>query len=644
MADLFGRYRLDDRLGQGGMGVVYRAWDTVLERVVALKMMIGEGDPDPSARERFFREARSAAQLTHKNIVTVYDLGEHQGQPYLAMEFLDGEDLQRRLARPEKASLWRKVDIAIEICHGMEFAHAHGVIHRDLKPGNIFITAGGAVKILDFGLARLMSSQLTQSNMLLGTINYMSPEQVRGERADQQSDLFSIGVVFYELFGRRRAFDGDSAASTLYKILQEYPEPLGRIDSELPRELIEIVDRALAKPRDERYQDVASMRRDLEVLQALAHQPGPSTPWPATDVTLPATPRSSLPPIAAASHSGAPPAVAQARTPLPASGAAAVPAPTPGSGAPPMTASAPGSAPPAPMVTGGSRTRGFWVGAGLGGLAIASLVVWMANRPAPAPQPSPRPGPSTPMTQTTTVPPSAPATPSPPASTVAEATPAAPAQSRPAADRKTSQKKDAAAPPQTALPPASRGKTTVPAVVATPAAPPAAVATPSPAAGQPTVTPPSPQPPAVLPAPASPVPVPQAAPASPQVVVSQPATPPTAAEAPSLSTERATELLQRYKASLEARNLEQLKRIWPSLTGPAEAAVRDEFQHAARITVEISDPRVSATASTGRIIFVRSYSVVTVDGQRLQSTSQATMDVRRSGDTWLVESIRFPPR
>jgi hypothetical protein len=128
------------------------------------------------------------------------------------------------------------------------------------------------------------------------------------------------------------------------------------------------------------------------------------------------------------------------------------------------------------------------------------------------------------------------------------------------------------------------------------------------------------------------------------VVVSQPATPPTAAEAPSLSAERATELLQRYKASLEARNLDQLKRIWPSLTGQAEAAVRDEFQHAARITVEISDPRVSATASTGRIIFVRSYSVVTVDGQRLQSTSQATMDVRRSGDTWLVESIRFPPR
>src|SRR3954468_3068905 len=167
MAEMFGRYRLDDRLGQGGMGVVYRAWDTVLERVVALKMMLPAGDADPSGRERFFREARSAAQLTHKNIVTVYDMGEQQGQLYLAMEFLDGEDLQRRLARTEKTSLWRKIDIAIEICQAMEFAHAHGVIHRDLKPANIFITGTGVVKIVDFGLARFMTSQLTHSNMLM---------------------------------------------------------------------------------------------------------------------------------------------------------------------------------------------------------------------------------------------------------------------------------------------------------------------------------------------------------------------------------------------------------------------------------------------------------------------------------------------
>jgi serine/threonine-protein kinase len=480
--------------------------------------------------------------------------------------------------------------------------------------------------------------------MLLGTINYMSPEQVRGERADQQSDLFSIGVVFYEMFGRRRAFDGDSAASTLYKILQEYPEPLGRIDSELPRELITIIDRALAKPRDERYQDVATMRRDLEMLQTLTHQPGPSTPWPSTDVTLPATPRSSLPPIAGGALPGAPPAVAQARTPLPASGAAAVPASTPGSGAPPVSASTPGSAPPPPAVPAGKTTRGFWVGAGLGGLAIASLVVWLANRPSQQPSTSPGPAPSTPVTQTQSVPPSAPATPSAsaPASTVPEPQAAAPAQSPPAADRRTAQKKDTAASPQTAVPSVSRGKTKVPASVETPVAP--TTSAPAPGTAQPTVVLPSPQPPAVSSAPVSPAPVPQAAPAPPPAVVNQPATPPAAAEAPSLSNERAAELLQRYKASLEARNIEQLKRIWPSLAGPAEVAVRQEFEHAARITVGISDPQVSATASAGHITFVRRYNLVTVDGQRLQSNSMATMDVRRSGDAWLIESIRFTTR
>jgi hypothetical protein len=141
----------------------------------------------------------------------------------------------------------------------------------------------------------------------------------------------------------------------------------------------------------------------------------------------------------------------------------------------------------------------------------------------------------------------------------------------------------------------------------------------------------------------SPAPVPQAAPPAPPAVTSQPTTSPTAAEAP-LSIERATELLQRYKTSLEARNIEQLKRIWPSLAGPAEVAVRQEFEHAARITVGISDPQVSATASAGHITFVRSYNLVTVDGQRLQSNSQATMDVRRSGDAWLIESIRFTTR
>jgi eukaryotic-like serine/threonine-protein kinase len=633
MGEQFGRYRLDDTLGQGGMGIVYRAWDSVLERVVALKMVLSSGDMDPDVRERFLREARSAAQLTHRNIVTIYDLGEQDGRLYLAMEFLDGEDLQHRLARTEKTSVWRKLTIAIEICQGIEFAHAHGVIHRDLKPGNIFVTASGGVKILDFGLARFMSSQLTQSNMLLGTMNYMSPEQVRGERADQQSDVFSIGVVLYELFGRRRAFEGDSAASTLYKILQEVPEPLWRIDAELPRELVAIIDRALAKPRDERYPDVASMRRDLELLQNVVGHHGPATPWPV-----------------AASHSDAT-LVTVASVPAAASSGPGV-GPAAASASPVAIASASGSAAPGSSVSPG-RSNGFWAGAGIGALAVAGLVVWLANRqpepPLAAPASTALPAQARPSPEPVTPPPPA-AVPETTAVASRGAVPAAPP-----AERRTAQQKRGASPPPhveapvtravSPVPEASRREVTpgppppppiqAPAAAAQPASTPAAQPAPAPAVA----TPPAPVTSAPPTAPATSAPPPTPATSS-APAVSKPA----AVEAPTLTAERAAELLQRYKASLEAKSLDQLKRLWPSLGGAPEAALRQEFQHATRISVGISDIQVSASAGSGRITFVRSYGLVTVDGQRPQSTSLATMDVHRTGDVWLIDSIQFTPR
>ncbi len=258
-----GRYELRDKLGQGGMGVVYRAFDTLLHRVVAVKVISATIDDNPDLRERFFREARAAGQLSHRNIITIHDLGEHEGVPYLAMEYLEGEDLQRRMAGHDRMSLSHKLDLAIEVCQGLEFAHNHNVVHRDIKPANIYITDNGTVKLLDFGLARLVTSELTHSNMMMGTLNYMAPEQVRGERADHRSDIFATGVVLYELLSGRKAFQGDSFAATLYKILQEVPEPLDRIDSTLPWQMVAIVERALAKPRDERYQQMSEMLRDL---------------------------------------------------------------------------------------------------------------------------------------------------------------------------------------------------------------------------------------------------------------------------------------------------------------------------------------------------------------------------------------------
>jgi serine/threonine protein kinase len=257
-----GRYQLLEKLGQGGMGVVYRAMDPLLQRVVAVKL-IAAMEPGSDVRERFFREARAAGQLSHKNIITIHDLGEHEGQPYLAMEFLQGQDLQQRMAGQAPMTLARKLELAIEICEGIEYAHDHGVIHRDIKPANIFLTTSGVAKILDFGLARLITSELTNSNMMMGTLNYMAPEQVRGERADHRSDVFSTGVVLYELLGGRKAFEGDSFGATLYKILEEVPEPLRNIDANLPPELVAIVERALEKPRDARYPHMSDMLRDL---------------------------------------------------------------------------------------------------------------------------------------------------------------------------------------------------------------------------------------------------------------------------------------------------------------------------------------------------------------------------------------------
>ena len=630
MTEQFDRYRLENKLGQGGMGIVYRAFDTILERVVALKMVLTAEGLDPELRERFFREARAAAHLSHKNIVTIYDLGEHEGRPYLAMEFLDGEDLQRRLARLEKMSLGRKVDLAIEMCQAMDYAHSHGIVHRDLKPANIFITATGGVKVLDFGLARLMTSQLTQSNQLMGTLNYMSPEQVRGERADQQSDVFSIGVVLYELFGGRRAFEGDSVASTLYKILQEVPEPLWRVDPTLPRELTSIVDRALAKLRDERYPDMATLRRDLETFRHLSGLVGPGTPWPATAPMAPL----SVPPSAETVMSS------------PAMSAAS---------APPASAARDSGA---QAVLPRSLSRSLWPWATAAVVAVAILGAWLVTRrgndaaavpPVQATRAADNPvrPPAAPPVTPTAAPPAhteaaqpevaAPAKPQPnpvPNSSTRNRTPSEPPPPRPGSPARkpaaTAQTSPTTSSPSGGVATASQGSASVP------APPPAAAPQPPP---QPQPTPeraPVVQPPTVVPA--------SPPPSTP--LATSPATVTTPAPIPAgPSAEQAvSDLLARYKDALESRSLDQLKRIWPSLGGGAEAAVRQEFAQAAQITVQIENPHISITGNTGRATFTRRYSLVTVDGQRPQSISPAVMEVHRAGGTWLIDGIRFTSR
>jgi len=381
-----GRYQLVEKLGQGGMGVVYRAFDTLLQRVVAVKLISGSIEAGTEQRERFFREARAAGQLSHRNIITIHDLGEHEGQPYLAMEYLEGEDLQHRLAHPERMSLARKVELAIEICEGLEYAHARGVVHRDIKPANIFISTNGTARILDFGLARLITSELTNSNMMMGTMNYMAPEQVRGERADHRSDIFSVGVLFYELLGGRKAFEGESFASTMYKILQEEPEPLLNLDPNLPYELVAIVDRALAKPRDERYQSMSDMLRDLAVYrQQMIAYDSPAHGRPASGGhARPSDPPQPRPP----SHPGSD--AATMAEPIPATSA------RPPSGPAPSSTPAAGISPPAAVASGSwqpaSPRRAIWIAAAGVVVAMAGYAIWAARSPEPsAPQPSAAP-------------------------------------------------------------------------------------------------------------------------------------------------------------------------------------------------------------------------------------------------------------
>jgi serine/threonine-protein kinase len=257
-----GKYELLSKIGKGGMGVVYRGRDTVLNRMVAVKMLVSDIDVSEETRERFFREARSAGQLAHRNIITIYDFGEENGRAYIVMELLNGESLTSVLARPDRLPLEQQVEVMARVCEGLAFAHARGIVHRDVKPANLFLTVDGQIKVLDFGVARIASSKLTRSGLIVGTPDYMSPEQVMGKVVDQRSDVFSAGAVFYQLLSGRKPFGAKTLPQILNRVMAEQPPAL--TDAEAPPELAAIVMKALEKDPAKRYQ------RMVEMMAALA--------------------------------------------------------------------------------------------------------------------------------------------------------------------------------------------------------------------------------------------------------------------------------------------------------------------------------------------------------------------------------------
>ncbi len=780
-----GRYQLVEKLGQGGMGVVYRAFDTLLHRVVAVKVISGTVEAGVEQRERFFREARAAGQLSHRNIITIHDLGDHEGQPYLAMELLEGEDLQRRLVRPDRMSLAHKVDLAIEICEGLEYAHARGVIHRDIKPANIFITANGTARILDFGLARTVTSELTSSHMMMGTVNYMSPEQVRGERADSRSDIFSVGVVLYELLGGRKAFEGDSFAATMYKILQEEPEPLLTLDPSLPPELVAIVERALAKPRDERYQSMSEMLRDLAVVrQQVTAYDSPAVGRPASGGPA----RQSDPPRALpVSHPGSDAPTMAEPTPVPAapgrpasgpgpSPAAAAGAPTPGSaagvsalgplgsrraiwlsvaaavvlaavgfalwssrsartpGAPQGTATAP-PADRSPEVAGLVRQAAQALQAGELADAERHADAALALAPAHAEARRIRDRASSTLENVTRgleaarahfqagryeeasraagdvlslVPQHAEASrlmqdaaarsrgrgadearrrmvqAKAAAQTAAAATLAAVSYNAALGAERTAQRlydagqhaeatakfyeasglfrsaelaaqSEAAARAERAAAAraereraereraeqeraereraekerAEKERAEKERAEKDRAAKPERERQPPPE--------PLPSPPVARGA------DPQVAAGAPVAAVPPKAPPPAPPPAEPPAENLIADALSRYEAALEARNLAALKRVWPTLSGTQEAALREEFLHARRIEVDINSPRIDVAGATATATFVRRYEVLKTDGQLLNSRSVTTVSLRKTSGGWVIDQIRFDP-
>lgn len=278
------KYQILSVLGKGAMGVVYHAYDPVVKRDVAIKLLSAIGSEETELISRFEREARLAGGLRHPNIVTIYDMGNFEGRPYIAMEYLLGRDLQQVIRQKVELTFEQRVEVILQIAKGLDAAHTKGIIHRDIKPANIRLQDDNTVKIMDFGIARMGTSELTRSGYIIGTLQYMSPEQISGDQLDPRSDIFSTGVMAYELFTYNNPFNGEHTVDIMYRILNVRPQPIQNLPEETGTELNQIIMRALEKNRELRYPTAKELSADLEeylfYLKSLKFRRKSTTPLP----------------------------------------------------------------------------------------------------------------------------------------------------------------------------------------------------------------------------------------------------------------------------------------------------------------------------------------------------------------------------
>jgi eukaryotic-like serine/threonine-protein kinase len=263
-----GKYKIIELVGEGAMGVVYRARDTVLDRSVAIKVMNESIARQDDLRRRFLHEAQAAASLQHPNVVTIFDMGDVDGHLFIAMEFVEGIDLEKLMESGQLLSLQAKLDIIIDVLTGLQFAHRRGIIHRDVKPANIRVTGDGRAKIMDFGVAHLSSSSMTTTGSLLGTPSYMAPEQITEGKTTQQTDIFAVGGVLYQLLTNMKPFEGPTLQNLFFRIITEDPKPISQLMPTLPRALEAIVQKAMAKDPKDRYANALDMANELSAVRA----------------------------------------------------------------------------------------------------------------------------------------------------------------------------------------------------------------------------------------------------------------------------------------------------------------------------------------------------------------------------------------
>jgi len=592
LPERIGKYEIVRVLGKGGMGTVYLGRDADLDRPVAIKVLRNSLS-DEEVLQRFLREARAAANLRHENIITIYEVGQHDRQPFMAMEYVDGPSLGQVITGREPLPLGRRLSYIEQVCAGLHHAHHEGIVHRDIKPPNLMVDRGDVIRIVDFGIARVEGSGMTMDGTMIGSLNYMSPEQMLGRPVDLRSDIFAVGAVAYELLCYQQAFPGSLDDGLLHRLPSEAPPALSSLCPGLPPEIERLVMRALAKRPDDRFGDLEQMRVALREVRR-----GIDTDHHLESLVAPTLVRPS--------------------------DSRPTPSPTP---SPASSAERP-RAQTTIVITGGQMAAavGLLVAAGFGG------ILWLApggNR-APAQPPVPSPAAAVAV-----------ATPA-PAQTPAPASVPAPAASRSVADPiasrpRATESAPPIAPPATPIERAPIGRRPVdpPPPAATPVV--NAVAQPAPIAPIAQPSPPAVEPEAPRTNANTTAAAPVAAPAAASPVAAPPA--PLERERPGI-----LQALTRYQAAYRERNVKSLVAVYPGLPRESRQALERAFSRDCRdYDVTFGNLQLALNAEDPTYATVTVRSVYTCQPKTAQAAQpQAVQDVfilRKLGDGWLIDSI-----